>query len=251
MESGFCFDIKTLFDDYWDVPEFSRVQDGFSLRRLRVLDRRSKDDFTIFRGMLRNRFKEINERTLRRKLNLSIDRSTGQTKRLLGLVLRCGSPAELLRTLDDSFECDERSHRFALVRVLSGCDFVTPFNHGDTPKCCLCGHPTARLEHLLFECAAVPGYRGAQQVPQFLQEILDGAIWNDEIRNLVEHKFLSREWFDLLLFCLGACLKTGSELDLAGGDLELKNTPQCRTVIKITARHLYTVQNLWLTNVLS
>ena len=65
------------------------------------------------------------------------------------------------------------------------------------------------------------------------------------------HNYLSREWFDLLLFCLGACLKTGGELDLAGGDLELKNTPECRTVIKITARHLYTVQNLWLSKVLS
>jgi hypothetical protein len=61
-----------------------------------------------------------------------------------------------------------RHHMVNYLRVLSGCDFVTPHNHGNKPKCKFCDKPKADWLHLLFKC----NKRTSLIVDRFTQTLL-------------------------------------------------------------------------------
>ena len=81
-----------------------------------------------------------------------------QTERVLELV-ESTYPGKVLKLVTRASSQRKSAVRTCFLRVLSGCDFMTPFSYRKAPKCVHCGQEKVRIEHLLFECPKVPNQK--------------------------------------------------------------------------------------------
>ena len=104
---------------------------------------------------------------IKRDLDYSMRHSTGQPRRFLGLVQRTVERRAVLLAFEGAFGTTERNLRTISLRVLSGCDFVTPFGYGRCPACKFCGAAKIRTQHLLFNCHGLSGSGSTGKLPLF------------------------------------------------------------------------------------
>lgn len=130
--------------------------------------------------------------------------STGQAERLYGLVQVTVKRNAVLLAADAAFGAHERNLRTIYLRVVSGADFITPFNYRRCPTCKFCGAENIRTEHLLFDCPNLAGNGSIGTLPTFLLDFLDGWGWG-ALESYVEFLFENKMWEELLAVCLGAC----------------------------------------------
>ena len=130
------------------------------------------------------------------------------------------------------------SERTLLLRVVCGCDFLTPFNHSKKPICKYCGKP-GTWEHLLFECTS--SQRNGRSI--LLSEIFSNAISEELAQHDVSVRLTTleqqKDFSSLFQTCLGILPD--------GNSFRKSNRKILRAVSKITAARLCSIEADWCT----
>ena len=160
-----------------------------------------------------------------------------QTERVLELV-ESTYPGKVLKLVTRASSQRKSAVRTCFLRVLSGCDFMTPFSYRKAPKCVHCGQEKVRIEHLLFECPKVPNQK------KYLDDYKN-AIAIDKCSDLAD-RLLGNNCYKLLLKLFFGLVPTDTvDWDHPLVRWKFNDTPNGKRVLKVTARILYEIREYW------
>ena len=145
--SGLGNDLRNLQTDWSSDPDIDQLCANLIQNQIGC------DKHTTFKSKLKISFERCDFERCKRALYESVGRS-GQTF-LVSAMISNRTTHSLSQQLRVSIS---RSRMALFTNVLSGCDFLTPYNHAKKPKCKFCGANDVHWVHILFECTETPNH---------------------------------------------------------------------------------------------
>ena len=143
FQNSLANDVQTILNSFCTSED-----DTFKLKigyEEEILDSK---DLNGFKKKIRSLLEEFDFKNTIDSLKDSTFRGTGQPRKVLQTVSN-----DCAYHLSPLLRCNIPRYAMSkFVQAISGCNFLTPFDHSKKPKCRFCDHATADWTHLLFKC---------------------------------------------------------------------------------------------------
>ena len=239
---GLRTDIQKIFSEWRGCPQFSTLASHDSLNTVEY-------NISKFNSVVKSTFETCDTHVCLEKLRQSAHRAsggTGQAAKVLDFTFSSVRPrlsAILRATLAN------RREATLLRNTISGCDFLTPFNHSNKPDCRLCRGKNAEWCHLLCECPKRLSQKVTMttNIEASLNELI--RTTDSEVTKRVSHNSLalmkklldSGDNKNLTRYFFGICCSDRNQ-----NQSFLLHIPVLEVVLKVTAGAIRGTQDAWL-----